>query len=348
MKTILKSKQEIIYLSNFQKEKIKQVKEKIKQWKYRLVKNKCLCANDLEGKDVVISSKDRYWFDIEQLLCSKCWLIRSGQIFDNKSNQQFYEKEYRDIYVGEIENIDSFFKEQTIRGNSFLELFKKFQSKNNLSVFEIWCGAGWILYPRFKEWFPVHWVDFNKEYLQYGKAKWLNLDYWDYNDILDDNSADVIILSHVLEHLINPIEELQNIVSKIKQWGYLIIEVPGIFYIDKMYFNPLLYFQNAHVFNYYYYYLKIMFQTLWLEVLHWDERCTFILQKPNNYKKNNIKTIYHESFSIYPNKIKTYLVRCKKFLYLNPYFIANKILTPLGLYPFFRNLYFKVLKNIWK
>ncbi|NEN23430.1 class I SAM-dependent methyltransferase [Cryomorpha ignava] len=43
---------------------------------------------------------------------------------------------------------------------------------------------------------------------------------------LDDNSVDVFTLFHVLEHFIDPIEELKKVYEKLKPGGKVIIEVP--------------------------------------------------------------------------------------------------------------------------
>ena len=60
----------------------------------RLVENKCLCNNEHEDADIIIAEKDRFGLPIPQVLCSKCGLIRSKFVFDEKSNDLFYEKYY--------------------------------------------------------------------------------------------------------------------------------------------------------------------------------------------------------------------------------------------------------------
>jgi len=127
------------------------VKNKIKNWTYRLIGNKCLCWNNDDTKDVIISKKDRYWFEIPQILCTKCWLIRSWLIFDETSNTEFYKNEYRPIYVSKNTILPKFFENQQNKGEKFYELFSKYvKSGTNLTVFDAWCGAWWMLMPRKK------------------------------------------------------------------------------------------------------------------------------------------------------------------------------------------------------
>lgn len=338
-----------IKLSKFQLKNIEIVKDKISNWKYILVKNNCLCNNVKEKNDIIISKKDRYGLNISQVLCSKCWLIRSWVVFDEKSNMEFYKNEYRSIYVWAEIPPKEFFDRQKERWLVFKDLFKKYgKYSTNMNIFEIWCWAGGILLSRKEEWSICWWCDFNEKYLDYGIHKWLNLKYWDYDKLLEEESIDVIIVSHVMEHFLTPIRDIQKIVSKIKKWWYLIVEVPWIFTIHEMYFDPLLYLQNAHVFNYYKQYLNIFFKQLWLKIIYWDERCTFILQKPDEYKIWKIHHIYDTSLGIYPNKILQYLIKCKKNIYFNPFFWADKILKPLWLYNLIKKIYFILKTKVWK
>lgn len=59
---------------------------------------------------------------------------------------------------------------------------------------------------------------------------------------------DCIILSHVLEHFLNPINELKEITRKIKVGGYILIQVPSLY---SQHYNPILKFQNAHTIQFF-------------------------------------------------------------------------------------------------
>ena len=311
----------IIKLTETQKKTIQIVKDKIISGEYILVKNSCLCKNKRSNEDIIIAEKDRFGMSVSNILCGKCGLIRSAEVFDQTSTIEFYKNDYRSMYIGSKRAPESFFNDQIIRGNSFLNLFKDHVSYNNRSLkfLEIGCGAGGILYPFSKFGHSCSGVDYDENYLEFGISKGLNLLYGDYNHIIEDDSVDVLILSHVLEHFLEPIVEMQSIIKKVKLGGYFIIEVPGVFYINKTYINPLLYLQNIHVFNYYYYYLKVFFEQLGLQVIYGDERCTFILQKPKEWRDRTIELIYDPSLAEYPKKIRKYLVKVhlKYIFYMN-------------------------------
>jgi 2-polyprenyl-3-methyl-5-hydroxy-6-metoxy-1,4-benzoquinol methylase len=261
------------------------VKEKLRTGTYKLITVKCLC-NKNSTKDVIVTEKDRYGFNISSIICGNCGLIRSEKIFDEKSTNSFYTHEYRKIYQPAGISIASFFVDQSKSGNKFYQLFvKEVGHLKGANLFEIGCGAGGLMMPFYKAGYKCGGCDFNVDYLNYGRSQGLDLYNGDYRPVIEDNSQDIILLSHVLEHIADPIKELNDIFEKIKPNGYLILEVPGVYFIHKIYFDPIKYFQNAHVYNFYKKYLIEIVDKLGLKVIYGDERCTFILQKGTDWKR---------------------------------------------------------------
>jgi SAM-dependent methyltransferase len=258
-----------VFLNENQKEKIYTLIEQVEKGNLKLIKNNCLCGNTSPLDDVAIAEKDRFGIPIRNLICSKCGLVRSEEIFDKDSNIDFYKEYYRDIYVGKEIPGEDFFRDQQQRGEVFLSILSRFidLSEANL-VAEIGCGAGGILYPFFLKGASCIGVDYNENYLAFGRKKGLELLLGDYHEKIRNESVSILILSHVMEHFTEPIKELQDIIEKLVPEGYLLVEVPGIFYIGKVYLNPILYLQSAHVFNYYYYYLNVFFNKIGLMVMN--------------------------------------------------------------------------------
>lgn len=322
-------------ITDSQLRSIEKLKVKIKSGEYKLIENECLCSNKDKSIDIVIAEKDRYGLPIKSVLCGKCGIIRSSIIFDNDSIIKFYSEEYRDIYTSKDSNGTpaDFFNDQINRGKFLFSTFSKIVGdKIGLKVFEIGCGAGGILLPFMEQNNSCSGSDYDTDYLEYGKKMGLDLKYGDFENILADESVDLVILSHVLEHLTNPIQEMNKMIKKVKPNGYLIVEVPGIFIIDKAYFNPILYLQNAHVYSFYKDFLGVFYPTLGLKVIYGDERCVFILQKPINWDARTIEQIYSPVLAAYPKKIKKYLQNTY-FTYrfkLNPYMWKEKIFKLLG------------------
>lgn len=323
----------VVGLNGLQKRQIKNFIKKVDSKEYKFVDNPCLCGNTDKTLETLIAEKDRFGIPCDNVLCKSCGLIRLKERLDDSSTAEFYKNEYRDIYVGQELASDSFFDGQKSRGETFYNLFKQFVNPKEITtVFEIGCGAGGILYPFYENGKKVSGCDFGEKYLKFGQSKGLDL----YQGEIDTNktpkkSQDLVILSHVMEHFNDPIKTMNEIIEIIADEKYLLVEVPGIFDIKKTYFNPILYFQNAHVHNYYYYYLKVFFETLGLKVVYGNERCTFILQKPTNWtiKKNFL--IFDEAMPSWSEKIekelkKNYLLHVLK---LNPYYLKRGLVKVL-------------------
>ena len=316
----------LIKLTKNQEEYRKILLEKITSKELKLVKNNCICGNNHEDSDVVIAEKDRYGIPIKMICCSKCGLIRSDEVFDEKSNELFYAHYYRPIYSS-LCVTDDFFNDQYKRGRQFLKLVQKYVNLSEIEhVAEIGCGAGGILLPFKEAGKETTGVDFGEDYIIFGQKKGLNLQKGS-DDLLEDESVDLLILSHVMEHYLSPLSELQNNIRKIKKGKYLLLEVPGIFSISMYYFNPISYFQSAHVYNYYYNYLVIMLQQLGLEVIYGDERCTFICKKKEKWEPVHIQKI--EISDQYPDIVLSYLQKqCRAYNYrfFNIKFLKHKAL----------------------
>lgn len=289
-------------------ENIIRLKDAISNKDLKLVENHCLCDRNRQETDVVISEKDRYGLPIPQILCSKCGLIRSKFVFDKESNNVFYAKYYRGIYAQNSETpMESLWADQYCRGKSVLRLIESVVELSEINhVVEIGTGMGGILMP-FKEMGKfVKGYDFDKDYIEYGKEKGLDLYCGDFYDYTIGQSFDLLILSHVFEHFLNPLYELRRILDKIKVGKYVYIEVPGIFNIDKAYNTPILYFQNAHTYNYFKDYLVEIFESFGLRVVYGDEICRFVVQRISG-QIPDVHEINSDKLTIYPSMIKKYL-----------------------------------------
>ena len=86
----------------------------------------------------------------------------------------------------------------------------------------------------------------------YGKEKLdLDLYFGIVQDIHFEKAPDVMIYSHVLEHILEPKEEIAYINKIMKTGGYLYIEIPGVKNLVNTYEkNFLSYLQIPHVYHF--------------------------------------------------------------------------------------------------
>jgi len=212
--------------------------------KYTMETVACECRSTTYD---VLAKKDRYGLPVKIVICDKCGLIFQNPRLSEESSNDFYANLYRDLYSG-TSSIEDYFTFQLLRGKRIARWIHARIGYFPENVVEIGCGAGGNL-QAFKEMgCNTIGVDFDKKYLDYGISKGLNLRNRAAGQ-LSKNAADLVILSHVLEHFLNIEKELQVISCLLRDSGHLYIEVPGIFNLQQN-FDFLNSLQNAH--NYYF------------------------------------------------------------------------------------------------
>lgn len=299
----------VLPLTPFQEQTVAALKARLASGEYALVSNPCLCGAGA-GEEWVVSEKDRYGLPIPMLLCRRCGILRAGQVLDERANMDFYTYHYRSMYVGSPKAPDSFFAEQVGRGERLAAAFRGVLPPGTRlsSIFEVGCGAGGVLVPFKAMTGRCRGCDFDRNYLDYGIQQGLDLVYGDFQQALPDGSAGAVILSHVLEHFLDPAATLNEIIKKIEPGGYLVVEVPGLLNLDKVYFDPLLYLQNAHVYNFCAEHLRALFTQLGLEVVHGDEIAIFVLRKPADWEPRKPAPLASPALKGLPERIRRYLL----------------------------------------
>lgn len=114
----------------------------------------------------------------------------------------------------------------------------------------------------------------------------LNMRFGLLTDALKDvPQADVIILSHVVEHFMDPVVALESIAANMRPTALLLIEVPGIFRIHYTSFDPMRYLQNAHTFTFCAQTLTEILHRAGLYVLSSDQKCRVICKRSEGLKR---------------------------------------------------------------
>lgn len=241
-------------LNHLQSIVIKRIKSKIKQEIYQFEYVPCCICNNSEFQN--LSNKDRYGIYNPVVICKNCGLIQNNPRMKSESYKDFYESDYRKLYWGESHPTESSFRLEYNRGLKIFNFLKESgilsSQDKKLLVFEVGCGSGGILQIFKENHFIVQGCDLDKEYLEFGKKFYnLNLHYGTLKDMHFERSPDIIIYSHVLEHILSPIEELALISKVLDKNGYLYIEIPGVKNINNDYeMDFLMYLQNAHVYHF--------------------------------------------------------------------------------------------------
>ncbi|MBN4081831.1 class I SAM-dependent methyltransferase [bacterium AH-315-C07] len=191
------------------------------------VSNCCLCnSNDY----IVVAEKDRYGFEFRTTICNGCGLIFSYDRMTKDSTHVFYSEYFRPIFHG-----------RTIQSEEVLERHYSTKKPEKVpkflegdkTVVELGAGGGWNLMP-YKLYGLKHYgFDFDQPLIDYGREKQgLNMHYGGLDEAIGQGvKGDYIIISHVLEHLIDPVEFLIDLKKITNETSLIHITVPPLDYL---------------------------------------------------------------------------------------------------------------------
>lgn len=242
------STEPIITLNYHQVTAVAKFRHKIHDKAYAFIPNPCLCGSK---ESILVACRDRYGLDVRTKLCRSCGLLRTDPYFDMKSLARFYEVDYRPIYMGVDQPSGDFFDQQVRHGQRIIKFMKEVGVSPVGCVVEVGCGSGGILKAFQQTGCRVAGCDLGDSFLEYGRQQGLVLECGDVSSLVQYAPADIVILSHVLEHFRHPLTKLGEIKSLLAPGGFLYVEVPGLFWLEKSYQSDLgRYLQNAHVYHF--------------------------------------------------------------------------------------------------
>ena len=322
-----------INLSKNQVNEINHLKVKIKKGDY--VYEEVVCEVCENKETTIISKYDRYGLPYESNLCKTCGLIYTSPRFDQTSYMKFYDSQYRKIYTSfPIKSTkEDFFNQQIIRGKKVLDFIVKNNPNKKIgSVLDEGCGMGGLLVPFKEKKIYIYGVDYGSDYVEYGKSKNLNLGIGGIKDV--NKKFDVIIYSHVFEHILDLESELSEIKKRLNENGVLYIEVPGVLNLNNNYRNDLnRYFQNSHTYNFSLITLKNVLNSNGFELINGNENVESLFKVSNvglsiinDYDRlmNELKKLNFKNKIWFFSKIgvKTLIIRL--LIKLNLYNITRK------------------------
>jgi hypothetical protein len=214
----------------------------------------CLCG--AAGDDVPIADVDRHGLPARQVLCRACGLMRLSPRWREQRYRRFYESEYRQLYdpvLGSKEEFARNVAHGTARQIAawVIAVHSRHRAPGPAVVVEVGAGAGWNLANLPPNWERIGY-DVDRSYLEIGSRLFGISTKWGYLDeaLADIGRADLVLLSHVVEHLLDPEEALRTVRSAMSEEALLLIEVPGIFRIHRSRLDVMAYMQNAHVYTF--------------------------------------------------------------------------------------------------
>lgn len=175
--------------------------------------------------------------ELNYCICEYCSLVFLNPVMDLANTNIFYANFYREIYNGSSKPTQHQIEYQHGRANHFAEIFKSLIEKTSFNVnpkfLDIGCSAG-ILLDKIKSLdnrIINYGIEPGNDYREFCKKNGHYV-YKTINELENANLGkfELICMSHVLEHIVAPIEYLTYIREKIIcDNGFMIIEVPNFF-----------------------------------------------------------------------------------------------------------------------
>ena len=134
-------------LNRIQLEMKNQIETKISQGFYKFERIQCCICNSNKFKK--LSNKDRYGLYMPVVICEQCGLIQTNPRMTQESYNEFYNEEYRNLYMGFENPTKSFFLDQYAGGSLLFSYLVQNgclrKPYNDKLILEVGCGAGGLL-----------------------------------------------------------------------------------------------------------------------------------------------------------------------------------------------------------
>lgn len=233
----------------------------------------------------LLAETDRYGFDLKKQICQACGLVQTMPSLKAEFLDTFYSKHYRPLYTKRNDvDYNKLVEEQTNKGHRFYDYFIDQGLGNalpNMSFIEIGCSSSGILAALAPKVRHVQGCDLDVEGIEYGKKRYgFDLEVSALPSHLPA-SPRLFILSHVLEHLHNPLEALRKIKELMDETDYLFIEVPGINTVGEGNYGHDLwaYFHIAHISDFTAGTMKVLAAQAGFEIIECSEVVTALLKR---------------------------------------------------------------------
>lgn len=257
--------------------------------------SRCFCGKN-EFK--ILSRFDRFGLPFGTKICKSCGLITQTNRIHPSSLSLFYETVYwpliNGINLDEMENEFSKFITAPKKDESTSFVLNHISKKRKkIKIFEVGCGAG-IRISRLKKELEFLDIiveavgcDYSKNALLHAKKRDIQTIQGGFDEISKKGKCDILILSHLFEHLPNLNIALEQIDKLVDKRSLIYIEVPGVIDLENKLeygYNYQTYNVLAHTYNFSLNTLCQVMQKKGFKLIEGDEYVRSVFKKSENVK----------------------------------------------------------------
>lgn len=217
----------------------------------------CLCGSHNKK---IFASIDRFGLEFSSYICKNCGLIFTTPYISDNSLPFYYNNFYHPLHFGKAKPIENLCLKG--QGAKIFNFVKAHLNSSYIKIFEIGAGCGSNLLEfaniakKNKIEVDCYGTEYNKDYVKHGnKNKGLKLTSNSIEEYVNqtNDKFNLVIMSHVFEHLTDPLDTLEHIKKIMHENSIIYIEVPGILDLKTKYAYDcdfLKYITHAHTFNF--------------------------------------------------------------------------------------------------
>ena len=197
--------------------------------KYTLKEINCDICSNTKKKDILkkISLSKKKFIIFPYSICLNCGYLFQRYKFEKNFYKNFYLKYYRNITHNSLKIEPSFFQDQIARGDFLYNNLKNILPSSG-KMLDVGCSAGGTMVPFIKKKWKCYGNDPDKNYVEYGKSKNLNIDYlYSENMIFKKNIFDLILILGSLEHCYDINKVMSKCTTYAKNKSIIVLEGRG-------------------------------------------------------------------------------------------------------------------------
>ena len=174
----------------------------------------------------------KHGYELTYRICKKCGLVFLSPRLDEEAIKEFYATEYRKLYQGSIKPTQVALEIEEQRAKHITQITQLKIAESVKSHLDIGSSTGRLLKAISSE-FECYSIGIepNDAYREFAREEGLKV-YTSIESLVASSLSqfDLVTMSHVLEHLVDPVGYLVFIRQRIlRQSGYLLVEVPNLF-----------------------------------------------------------------------------------------------------------------------
>lgn len=241
----------VVTVDDEQRQIIDDINEKIESGVYDFETTDCgLCG---ATSFLEVARRDRYGIHHPVQICRECGLIQATPRMTEETVGTFYNTEYRELYTGDNWQ-EELFESQYENAEALHQFLSNTVEElpTHGTVLDVGCGVGGMLeYFEDQGWDAVG-CDLDSRAVEFGRERGIRLFECSPAGLSLDETPDVVVLSHVVEHFSNPVESLTAVRELCGEDTIVYVEVPGVKQLSpfRQYYHSdfLQQLQNAHTY----------------------------------------------------------------------------------------------------